>query len=80
MRTLPVSQDRRRSNLKIPNVLSSLRLAGAPGLLWLAWAGWSRAYLIAFCVVYTTDFLDGQRVPRLHQETELGATLDPLSK
>lgn len=69
----------KRSNLTIPNVLSSLRLAAVPGLLWLAWAGWSRAYLIAFCVVYATDFLDGQLARRLHQETELGATLDQVA-
>ena len=80
METLPVNHDRPpRSNFTIPNVLSSLRLAAVPGLLWVAWAGWSRAYLIAFCVAYATDFLDGQLARRLKQETELGATLDQVA-
>lgn len=80
MKTLPVNNDRpQRSNLTIPNVLSSLRLASVPVLLWLAWTGRGRAYLIAFVVIYATDFLDGLLARRLKQETELGATLDQLA-
>ena len=40
MRTIPVDNDRRRrSSLTIPNVLSSLRIASVPVLLWLVTAG-----------------------------------------
>ena len=69
----------RPSNLTLPNVLSALRMASVPLLLWLAWTGRGRDYLIVFCVAYATDFLDGQLARRLKQETELGAMLDQVA-
>src|SRR6266540_6763034 len=60
----------------IPNVLSALRLALVPVLLWVAWIGQHRAYLVCLVFSLTTDFLDGLLARVLKQTSELGAKLD----
>ncbi|MEV0764292.1 CDP-alcohol phosphatidyltransferase family protein [Nocardia sp. NPDC050435] len=63
----------------VPNVLSVIRLAGVPLLLWLLLVrhadGWAFALLVASGV---TDFLDGKLARLLDQSSRLGALLDPL--
>lgn len=66
----------RSSNLTIPNVLSGLRIASVPLLLFLALKGEARLYLICLAVSLSTDLIDGPLARLLKQQTELGARLD----
>lgn len=66
--------------LTLPNVLSLLRLAGVPLLLWLILG--PRADLIAVGVMVLggiTDWLDGFLARRWHQTSRLGQMLDPIA-
>jgi cardiolipin synthase len=64
----------------LPNVLSLLRLAGVPVLLWLILG--PEADLIAVGVLMVagfTDWLDGHLARRWHQTSRLGQMLDPIA-
>jgi len=65
-----------RSNLTVPNVLSGLRIASIPILLFLAWKEEARIYLICLGISLSTDLFDGLLARLLNQRTELGAKLD----
>ena len=62
--------------LTVPNLLSALRLALVPVLLWLAWNGHLR--ICVPCLVFSliTDLLDGLLARWLKQATEFGAKMD----
>jgi cardiolipin synthase (CMP-forming) len=66
--------------LTIPNVLSVIRLAGAPLFLWLLLGpqadGWALLVLVLSGV---TDWLDGKLARWLDQTSRLGALLDPAA-
>ena len=64
------------SNLTIPNLLSGLRIASIPLLVFLAWKGEARWYLICLGISLLTDLFDGLIARLLNQQTELGARLD----
>jgi cardiolipin synthase len=70
----------RREMLTIPNLLSTLRLAGVPVFLWLLLGphadGWALALLI---VSGMSDWADGVLARRLNQVSALGALLDPAA-
>lgn len=63
-----------------PNLLSTLRLLGAPLFLWLLLGphadGWALAVLM---VSGFTDWADGALARKLDQTSELGALLDPAA-
>ncbi len=61
---------------RLPNAISALRLAAAPLLLCLAWAGARRGFLIAYVGVLASDVVDGFLARRLRSTSELGARLD----
>ncbi|MFO8125454.1 CDP-diacylglycerol--glycerol-3-phosphate 3-phosphatidyltransferase [Yoonia sp.] len=69
--------------LNLPNILTILRLAAAPGVvvmfLYFArpWADWFA--LVLFVVAALTDFLDGYLARAWKQESKLGAMLDPIA-
>lgn len=69
--------------LNLPNFLTILRLAAAPGVvvmfLYFArpWADWFA--LVLFVVAAFTDFLDGYLARAWKQESKLGAMLDPIA-
>jgi len=69
--------------LNLPNILTILRLAAAPGVvvmfLYFArpWADWFA--LILFVVAAFTDFLDGYLARAWKQESKLGTMLDPIA-
>lgn len=69
--------------LNLPNFLTILRLAAAPGLvvmfLYFArpWADWFA--LVLFVVAALTDFLDGYLARAWKQESKLGTMLDPIA-
>jgi cardiolipin synthase (CMP-forming) len=63
-----------------PNVLSLLRLAGVPLMLWLILG--PRADVAAFVVLAAagfTDWLDGYLARKWHQRSRLGQMLDPIA-
>src|SRR2546423_15220633 len=66
--------------LTIPNLLSVIRLAGAPLFVWLLLGpkadGWALVVLVASGV---TDWLDGKLARWLNQTSRFGALLDPAA-
>ncbi|WP_375254278.1 CDP-diacylglycerol--glycerol-3-phosphate 3-phosphatidyltransferase [Yoonia sp.] len=70
-------------NLNLPNILTILRLAAAPGVV-LMFLYFARPYadwfaLILFVLAAFTDFLDGYLARAWKQESKLGAMLDPIA-
>ncbi|MEM9787350.1 MAG: CDP-alcohol phosphatidyltransferase family protein, partial [Pseudomonadota bacterium] len=69
--------------LNLPNILTILRLAAAPGVVVMflyfhrPWADWFA--LVLFVTAALTDFLDGYLARAWKQETKLGAMLDPIA-
>ncbi|MBC6408020.1 MAG: CDP-diacylglycerol--glycerol-3-phosphate 3-phosphatidyltransferase [Rhodobacteraceae bacterium] len=67
----------------VPNVLTILRLVAAPGLavmfmvLIRPYADWGA--LILFVAAAVTDWFDGYLARAWHQQTKLGAMLDPIA-
>ena len=85
MPTAPPRPDDSRI-LTVPNLLSVLRLAGVPVLLWLLVAprpaGFGAADVWATVVLILggiTDWLDGKLARLLDQRSRLGALLDPAA-
>jgi len=60
----------------VPNILSSLRIACGPVLLYCAWRGWEAAFLSFFVLSLLSDLVDGFLARLLNQKSELGARLD----
>ena len=66
--------------LTLPNVITLVRLACLPVVLWLLFAEENRAaaaWLLAALGI--TDWVDGYLARHLHQESELGKVLDPVA-
>lgn len=63
----------------IPNILSLIRLASMPVLLWLAFTGKPYWFLMVLTLAFLTDALDGFIARRFNQTTPLGARLDSWS-
>jgi cardiolipin synthase len=68
----------KREVLTIPNGLTLIRACGVPLFLWLLLVqdlkGWSYLVLASGAL---TDYFDGKVARWLHQESSLGAALDP---
>lgn len=70
-------------NLNVPNILTVLRLAAAPGLA-VMFLYFTRPYadwfaLTLFIIAALTDWVDGYLARAWKQETKLGAMLDPIA-
>ena len=69
--------------INIPNILTIMRLAAAPGVAIMflyfnrPWADWFA--LVLFVGAALTDFLDGYLARLWKQESKLGAMLDPIA-
>jgi cardiolipin synthase len=65
--------------LNLPNFLTLIRILTIPFfLIYLSYHRYGAA-LIIFIIGGVTDFLDGLAARLMHQETALGATLDPIA-
>lgn len=70
-------------NWNLPNILTVLRLAAAPGVAIMflyfqrPWADWFA--LALFVTAAVTDFLDGYLARAWKQESKFGAMLDPIA-
>jgi CDP-diacylglycerol--glycerol-3-phosphate 3-phosphatidyltransferase len=58
------------------NLITGLRFALAPVLLWCAWTGRSGAFLALFAVSFLSDAVDGRVARRFGHASDLGARLD----
>lgn len=72
-------EDRPYLLFTIPNLLCFLRLAGSPGLVWIAFLNESRLFLIVFLVLLMTDWIDGKLAILLNQKSVYGARLDSVA-
>lgn len=70
-------------NWTVPNILTTLRLLAAPGVAVMflyfhrPWADWCA--LILFLGAAITDWFDGYLARAWHQESNVGAMLDPIA-
>lgn len=62
--------------MTLPNLLSTARIALAPGLLILAYVGEPVLFFWGVVLAFASDFADGWAARRLDQVSELGAQLD----
>lgn len=60
----------------LPNLLSSLRIALAPGMLGAAYSNSKTGFLILLGIALVTDLLDGFFAQRWNAVTEIGRRLD----
>src|SRR5690606_10500927 len=67
----------RRADL--PNAITGLRLAMAPVLPWLLWAGHYRAALVLALIAGVSDGVDGWLARRYGWRSRLGSLLDPVA-
>ena len=66
--------------LTVPNALSLLRIVMIPAFVWLIVdEDTTRAGLVLFAVVLSTDWIDGAIARATGQVSELGKLLDPIS-
>lgn len=66
--------------LTIPNILSFVRIATIPAIVWaIVHRGTEAAGLLGFAVVAATDWVDGFVARRTGRVSELGKILDPVA-
>lgn len=65
--------------MTIPNIISIIRLAMVPYIVWTLLDGQTMLAFILFVVVGISDGVDGFIARNFNQRTELGAYLDPLA-
>lgn len=70
---------RRDQILNIPNMLTMLRIALLPIIIWRFRLGDLRGALVFYLAAMITDAADGLLARRLNQITSLGKLLDPLA-
>ncbi len=70
---------RRERALNIPNLLTILRIALLPALVWRFRKGDSVGALAIYLMAMLTDALDGFIARRFHMVTNLGKLLDPIA-
>jgi len=72
----------REDAINLPNLLTMLRIALIPGVLWLLWDGTPRANFWAamlYIATALTDLIDGYLARKWGQISVLGKFLDPLA-
>lgn len=68
-----------REARSLPNILTLLRVASVPVLVWTMLADHAAAALVLFVTAALSDGLDGLLARLLNQRTTLGAYLDPIA-
>ncbi len=63
-------------NLTLPNLISGIRFVTAPVMLWLAWNGYGKCFMLVLAIAFLSDVLDGLVARLTGQITEFGAMLD----
>lgn len=70
---------RREQSLNIPNLLTLLRIALLPAVVWRFRAGDTFGALALYVIAMLTDVMDGLIARRMNQITTLGKLLDPIA-
>src|SRR5262249_40172392 len=65
--------------VNLPNLISLLRLAAVPVVVWLILGDRTGAAIWVFAAAGVSDAIDGYLARTLNQRTRLGAYLDPLA-
>ena len=68
-----------KNQINLPNAISLARFLSMPVLLWLAWHGFERIFLILLTACLFSDMLDGWIARKYQLHTELGSRLDSWS-
>lgn len=63
----------------IPNLITIVRIAAIPGLVWLILTERDLAAVVTFVLIAGSDFVDGRIARRLGQVSALGKMLDPVA-
>ncbi len=63
----------------VPNILCTIRLTGAIGLIFIALAGWSTLFTGMFVALSLSDWIDGRLARWLNQRSDFGARLDSVA-
>ena len=74
-----MEQIRKEKNLNIPNVLTVVRIALLPAVVWAYRRGDSLCALAIYLLAMLTDAVDGIIARRFNQITSLGKMLDPIA-
>ena len=70
---------RLEQSLNLPNLLTLLRIAFLPAVVWRFRAGDSFGALMLYVLAMLTDVMDGVLARKLNQITTLGKLLDPVA-
>ncbi len=63
----------------LPNLISLYRLAVFPLILWFAWSGNEKLFVVFICISLVSDILDGFIARTYNLVTKFGAQLDNLA-
>lgn len=74
-----MDQIRHEKIINIPNLLTLLRIALLPAVVWRYLKGDSRGALVFYLIAMLTDAFDGVIARKLNQITSLGKLLDPVA-
>lgn len=74
-----MDQIRSEKNLNIPNLLTFIRIALLPAVVWRFLKGDSAGALAFYVVAMLTDAVDGVIARKFNQITQLGKLLDPIA-
>jgi len=78
-REITVDQIRNEKIINIPNLLTLLRIALLPAVVWRFLQGDSKGALFYYIVAMLTDAVDGFIARAFNQITSLGKLLDPIA-
>jgi len=78
-REITVDQIRNEKIINIPNLLTVLRIALLPAVVWRFLKGDSRGALLFYVIAMLTDAVDGFIARKFNQITSLGKLLDPIA-
>ena len=78
-REIAVDQIRNERIINIPNLLTVIRIALLPAVVWRFTSGDSRGALIVYVIAMLTDAVDGVIARKFNQITALGKLLDPIA-
>jgi len=74
-----VDQIRNEKIINIPNLLTVIRIALLPAVVWRFMEGDSSGALAFYVIAMLTDAVDGYLARKLNQITSLGKLLDPIA-
>ncbi|MFO7999295.1 MAG: CDP-alcohol phosphatidyltransferase family protein [Bacteroidales bacterium] len=71
--------EKKEQIVNLPNVISFYRLIVFPLILWFAWSGNEKMFVIFICISLVSDILDGFIARTFKMVTKFGAQMDNLA-